>query len=127
MPTYIQTTKNQGIFLTTGTVTILSGASLSDSISLENRHLMSIIIPAAWTAAALTFQFSTDDVNYYNAFSLTAELTANTTAAAAGQIVNIPSTDAFHSARYLKIRSGTSGTAVVQAATRILTVVSMID
>ena len=68
MPTYIQTTKNQGIFLTTGTVTILSGASLSDSISLGNRHLMSIIIPAAWTAAALTFQFSTDDVTYYNAF-----------------------------------------------------------
>jgi hypothetical protein len=127
MPTYIQTTKNQGIFLTTGTVTILSGASLSDAISLANRHLMSIIIPAAWTAAALTFQFSTDGITYYNAYSLTAELTANTTATAANQIVNIPSTDAFHSARYLKIRSGTSGTAVNQLANRVLTVVSMID
>ena len=127
MPTYIQTTKNQGIFPITGTVTILNGASLSDSISLVNRHLIAIIMPSGWTAAALTFQFSTDNITFYNAFSLTANLTANTTAAAADQIINISSTDSFHGARYLKIRSGTSGSPVLQGADRVLTVVTMID
>lgn len=127
MPTYIQTTKNQGIFLTSGTVTILSGASLSDAIYLGNRHLSGIIMPAAWTSAALTFQFSLDGTNYYNAFSLTAELTANTTAAAANQSINIATSATFHGARYLKIRSGTAATPVVQGADRVLTVISTIE
>ena len=84
-------------------------------------------MPSGWTAAALTFQFSTDNITFYNAFSLTANLTANTTAAAVDQIINISSTDSFHGARYLKIRSGTSGSPVLQGADRILTVVTMID
>ena len=127
MPTYIQTTKNQGIFLTSGTVTILNGASLSDAIYLGNRHLSEIIMPAAWTAAALTFQFSLDNITYNNAFSLTAELTANSTAAAANQSINIATSATFHGARYLKIRSGTAATPVVQAADRVLTVISTIE
>jgi len=127
MPTYIQTTKNQGIFLTTGTVTILNGASLSDAISLGNRHLTEIIMPAGWTAAALTFQFSLDGITYNNAFSLTAELTANTTAALANQSINIATTATFHGARYLKIRSGTAAVPVNQGADRVLTVISTVE
>jgi hypothetical protein len=127
MPTYIQTTKNQGVFLTKGTVTILNGASLSDAISLDNRHLTEIIMSAGWTTAALTFQFSSDGINYNNAFSLTAELTANTTAAAANQSINIATSATFHGARYLKIRSGTAAVPVNQGADRVLTVISMIE
>jgi hypothetical protein len=126
MPTYIQTTKNQGIFTNTGTVTILNGDSLSDAISLENKVLIGIIMPSTWTTAALTFQFSIDGINYYNAFSLTAELTANTTAAAANSFINISKTAAFDSSRYLKIRSGTAASPVAQGGNRILTVVSIL-
>lgn len=126
MPTYIQTIKNQGTFTETGTVTILNGASLSDAINLENRTLVAIIMPSTWTAAALTFQFSLDGVNYFNAYSLTAELTATTTPAIANSFINIARTATYDSARYLKIRSGTAAAPVNQAADRVLTVVSIL-
>jgi hypothetical protein len=128
MPTYIQTIKEQGVFLTSGTVTILSGASLSDSIYLGNRHLTSIITSTAWTAASISFQFSLDNITFYNAYSLTAALTetASSTLTVAIQIA-IATTDTFHCARYLKLRSGTSASPVNQAADRVLTVISMID
>jgi hypothetical protein len=124
MPTYIQTTKNQGVFTTTGSVTILNGASLSSAINLENRILVGIIMPNAWTAAALTFQFSIDGVNYHDAYSLTAALTA--TPAIANSFINIAKTATFDSARFLKIRSGTTASPVNQLADRTLTIVSIL-
>jgi hypothetical protein len=127
MPTYIQTIKNQGIFLKTGTVTILNGASLSDSIYLENRHFVGMIMPSAWTTASISFLFSSDDVNFYNTYSLTAALTASTGATIADAIINIATTATFHGARYLKLRSGTALVPVTQGADRVLTIISMID
>lgn len=123
MPTYIQTTKNQGLFTTSGTVTIANGASLSGALNLENRTAVAIIMPAAWTAASITFQASVDGTNYYNVYTTSAELSATV---AASYFVVLPKTTGLEAVRYIKIRSGTSGTPVNQLADRIITVVSVL-
>ena len=120
MPTYIQTTRAIKNDFTTATATIANGASLSNAVSLGTSDLISIIMPAAWTAAALTYQFSVDGTNFYDAYSTTAELTA--TSAGASRIININAAT-YDAARYIKIRSGTSATPVNQAADRTLTLI----
>lgn len=120
MPTYIQTTRAIKNDFTTATATIANGASLSNAVSLGTSDLISIIMPAAWTAAALTYQFSVDGTNFYDAYSATAELTATSTGAS--RIININAAT-YDAARYIKIRSGTSATPVNQAADRTLTLI----
>ena len=77
--------------------------------------------PPTWTAADLTFQFSADNVTYQNAYDAAGtELTVVGTAAA-----NIPVDPLyFRCAPFLKVRSGTAGTAVAQAAARSIGLVS---
>jgi len=120
MPTYIQTTRAVKNDFTTTTATIANGASLSNAVNLGTSDLISIIMPAAWTAAALTYQFSVDGTNFYDAYSGTAELTATSTGASRMISINAATYDA---ARYIKIRSGTSATPVNQAADRTLTLI----
>jgi hypothetical protein len=120
MPTYIQATKAIKNNFTTTTATILNGASLSNIINLGSNDLISIIMPSSWTAANITYQFSIDGVNFYDAYSTTAELSS--TAAVASRIISINSAN-YDAGRYIKIRSGTSATPVNQAADRILTLI----
>lgn len=120
MPTYIQTTRAVKNDFTTETATIANGASLSNAVNLGTSDLISIIMPAAWTAAALTYQFSVDGTNFYDAYSGTAELTA--TSAGASRMISINAAT-YDAARYIKIRSGTSATPVNQAADRTLTLI----
>jgi hypothetical protein len=106
---------------TTITVTIDSLASLSSAINLGNRRVKGIQMPASgWVTANLTFQVSynggstyqnyyVDDVEHTMASAVATNLNAN------------PRT--WVGVSYLKIRSGTSGTPVVQngaAATRTI-------
>jgi hypothetical protein len=96
---------------------IANGASLSDAIDLGGRRLGAIVMPAAWTAAALTFQVSVDGTNYYNLYDqdgVEFSLSADTSRT----IVIDPSYFALF--RYIKIRSGTAGVPVNQGADRIL-------
>lgn len=105
-------------------VTITNGTSLSDAIDLGAATLFGIQLPAAWTTANLTFQGSTDGVTYANLFdSNGTEITATV---AASQFVVMATPPQWIGLRYLKIRSGTSGTAVNQAADRTLQIVSVI-
>jgi hypothetical protein len=120
MPTYIQHTRAVVNDFTTTTATIANGASLSGIVDLGLSDLVAIIMPSAWTAANLTYQFSIDGVNFYDAYSATAELSS--TAAAASRIISINAAN-YDAGRYIKIRSGTSATPVNQAADRILTLV----
>ena len=110
------------------TVTIASGASLSDAIDLSGKEvvlsglrLLAIEMPAAWTAADLTFQASMDGgttyTNMYNADG--DEITV--TAAASRFIVLDPAT--FCAVTNIKIRSGTSASAVNQVDAVTLTLV----
>jgi hypothetical protein len=100
------------------TAVIANGASLSGSVYLGSLTLLSIIMPAAWTAASLTFQVSNDGTNWNNLYD-----TANTEVAytvAAGNALAVEP-DKFAGWRFLKVRSGTTAAAVAQAAERTFT------
>lgn len=94
---------------------INAGQSLSDVIDLFGITNLAFHIPAVWTTANLTFQgCDTPDGTFVNIYdSAGNELTA--VAAASRLIVDIPE---LLPVRYLKIRSGTTGTPVLQAQTR---------
>jgi len=101
-------------------VTIASGASLSDAADLTGGALVGIIMPAAWTAASLTFQGSVDDSTYNNVYNDSGS--EYTVAADASRLIVLDPAD-FVSARHLKVRAGTSGTPVNQGAARTITLV----
>lgn len=102
-----------------GTVTIPNAGSLSEGQDLQGARLTGIRMPAAWTAASLTFQVSVDGVNYVNLYNLNGEVTY-ATGASYGISLNA---EDFLSWRYVKVRSGTAGGAVAQGADRVLTLV----
>lgn len=99
--------------------TIANGASLSGAVDIgAARRLLSITMPAAWTAAGITLQISNDGTNYadvYDAYGTEYAMTV-----AASRCVLIPAD--LRRVRYLKIRSGTSGTPVNQAAERVIAI-----
>lgn len=109
---------------TSGTTTTLiaNGASLSSSINLTASRLVVITMPAAWTAANLTFQISYDCTNYADLYDATG--TEYTVTAAASRAILITAAD-FIGIQCFKIRSGTTGVPVNQAADRTLNLVIM--
>ena len=108
--------------ITTTTATIDAGASLSAGIRLPNAHyLAAILLPAAWTAAGITFQGSADGVTYGDIHA--SDGTELTLTVAAGQLVTLTA-DALRAVPFLKVRSGTAAVAVNQAAARTLTLIT---
>lgn len=111
----------------TATGTIASGASLSGVIDLRpfvqkgNQRAVAIIMPAAWTTAGITLQGSADCTSYFNVFIQAGTEYTVTTPLASEYIVLTPND--LVGMNCLKIRSGTSGSPVVQGADRIMTVV----
>jgi hypothetical protein len=108
-----------------GSVTIASGASLSGAINLGDKVLSAIIMPASWTAAALTFQASDDGGTtwkdmYDDGGNEISILSAN---AVAGRRISVDPS-AFAGIDLIKVRSGTSGSATAQGADRVITLVS---
>lgn len=102
--------------------TIASGESLSAAIDLTGCVPVAIIMPASWTTADLTFQASdlASSATYSNVYDeFGSEVVVS--AAASRHIVLDPST--WVSCRNIKIRSGTSGTAVNQGADRTIKLV----
>jgi hypothetical protein len=102
-------------------VTITNGQSLSPAVDMGGTTLVSIQMPAAWTAAGITLQGSSDGVSFFNIFSSTGVEYA--LAAAASSFIVLDPVDML-GVRYMKIRSGTAGTPVNQAADRVLTLVT---
>lgn len=104
------------------TVTIAAIASLSDAIDLNGFTLAGIIFPAAWTAASVTFAVSTSetDAAYNPLYTKTAEY--EITAAAADRVITGLGPD-FLGVQGLKVRSGTAGAPVNQAAERVITLI----
>ncbi len=96
---------------------IAASASLSGAIDCEDTRISRIQIPSAWTTANITFQTSVDGVTYadlYDSFGVEYVVTA-----AASREIILPLAD-FLGIRFLKIRSGTTGTPVTQSAARSL-------
>ena len=107
--------------LTQTPVLIGNGTSLSAEIDLGIKVVVGIAMPAAWDAAALTFQGSIDGVTWI-------ELTTSAGAAlsytvAAGQFIMIDPT-LWRGINAIKVRSGTLGTPVNQTANRTLTLIT---
>lgn len=102
------------------TFTIAESASLSTAVDMRACTMARIIMPAAMTGTALTFQHSEDGVTYtnlYDAFGTEVTITS----AASRTIVLSPGD--WWLLRYLKVRSGTAGSATAEAAARTIKVV----
>lgn len=108
------------------TVTIASSASLSDAVNFvdgslfyqERPALCGIIMPGTWTTADLTFQASEDGSTFNDLYDeLGAEVTVT---AAASRYIRLSPAD-WARIRHLKVRSGTSGSAVAQGGDRTIT------
>jgi hypothetical protein len=108
---------------------IANAASLSGAVDLGSDRLHRIVIPAAWTAAGITFQASPDGTTYYDLYNVASDGTATeVTIASAGVVANrslVLDPSVFLGIRWLKIRSGTSAVAVNQGAARTILLVTV--
>jgi hypothetical protein len=98
-------------------VTILNGASLSNAVPLYGGLPAVIEMPAAWTAAVLTFQTSGDNTNFFNVYDDAGSEVSITTDAS--RRIRLEPTQ-WAGISQIKIRSGTAGAAVNQGGDRIL-------
>lgn len=99
--------------------TFAAGQSVSDAQNLNQRVLLELWMPAAWTAAGLTLQQSRDgatgwsDVYDQDGGEVTLQ-------AAAGRCIKLrPNT--LLGAGFVRLRSGTGAAPVVQAVQRVIT------
>ena len=107
---------------------ISSGSSLSGVIDMsafalnkDNYRLFGIVMPSAWTAANLTFQASYDGgTTWVNVWDATGD-EMSVIADANRWIALIP--DALSAISFLKIRSGSSSSAVNQSSDRTLNLI----
>ena len=98
------------------TATILINASLSDIVDLKGADLIRISMPAAWTAAAITFQVDDGDGTFRNLWMDWGwELWVDTVA---GRSIEASVFLRMQQMNRIKVRSGTSGAPVVQLGER---------
>ena len=110
----------QQVNLATFSVLIASGTSLSAEVDLGANSLVGIAMPAAWTAADLTFQVSPDGgVTWLELQNISAAVDFK---AAAGQFIAVDPT-MLRGFNALKVRSGTSSVPVNQGANSTLTLI----
>jgi hypothetical protein len=102
-------------------VTVADSASLSGAIDIGTYVVCGFIPDSGWNTAALTFQASFDGTTYYNLFNGASEL-AYAAIAASSWVAVDPAV--FMGVRFLKVRSGTSGSAVNQTGASVVTVVT---
>lgn len=95
-------------------VSIANGASLSGVVDLGDGAVAGIIMPAAWTAASLTFQVSRDGTTFYDLYSGATEYSVTGVA----DVYQALDPNIFRGVRYVKVRSGASAAAVAQGAAR---------
>lgn len=114
--------RNSVISLTDfATTTIASGQSLSTAVDLGGLRLFGIVMPAAWTTAALTFQMSPDGgATYNNMFDDSgAEFLIQSDVSRYIMLDPV----AFAPVQWLKLRSGPAAAAVAQSASRTIKLV----
>lgn len=108
----------RGATPTTQTVTIANGAAISGNVELT-APMFGIDMPAAWTAADLTFQVSADGGTYSDLYD---ELGVETNVkAAASRAIRFTNPGQWLGVRFLRIRSGTAAAPVNQGGARVLT------
>lgn len=101
-------------------VTIANGTALSGAANVQGRDVVGIIMPAAWTAAAITLRASGNGVDFADVFS-TGGTEVNYTVAASRYIPIEAGT--LSGMQALILRSGTAGVPVNQGGERAIGVV----
>jgi hypothetical protein len=96
---------------------IAANASLSEAIDVTGLVCLTLEMPAAWTAAAITFAGSLDGENFFPVYDTNGDEVSITVAAS--RVIPLDLTR-FHGLRQLKVRSGTAGVPVNQAADRVI-------
>ena len=87
---------------------------------MKGYHLVGLLMPAAWTAAALTFQATLDDATYKDVYDrFGSELSCTV---AANRYVALSPSD-LRPVESVKHRSGTGATPVAQGSAAVLTLV----
>jgi len=102
--------------------TIANAASLSGEVDLGGASRIAIQMPAAWTAANLTFQASDESGGTFADVVNDAGTEIVVTATISQVIVIVTALKELAGLRFIKIRSGTSATPVAQGAERVLKV-----
>jgi hypothetical protein len=101
---------------------IANGESLSAAIDLGSLRAHRLDMPAGWTAAAVTFQVSSDGEAYEDLYTVAGEYVIAQDVAGAGRTI-VFDPMVFFAIRWLKVRSGTAAAPVAQAADRALRIV----
>lgn len=99
------------------TITGEDETGLSDAVAMEGYIPTQILMPSAWTAAALTFQNNESEL--VDTTGAAVQVTAD-----AGQSIILPMSQ-WVGVSFLRIRSGTSGTPVAQAADRLIRIIGI--
>lgn len=102
--------------------TIAPGASLSGPVATGVDTLVGISMPAAWTAAALTFQVSPDGGTTWQELYDGAGNEISITAAA-GQFIQMTSY-LWRGMNMFQVRSGTAAAPVAQSAGAVITLIA---
>jgi hypothetical protein len=103
------------------TATIANGASLSDAVNIAHADLFAIEMPAAWTAASMTFQGSYDGSTYSDLYDDAGTEIAFTVDASRYVLIRTPAQ--FFGLKKLKVRSGASASAVNQGGARTINLI----
>jgi hypothetical protein len=111
----------RAFFLRTVTIPADADGLMDAGIDTEGYLLQAIYMPADWTAGDLTFQAATTlDGTYYNVYD-DADAEVKVEVAEDRVVVLGTITKNFAGIKFLKLRSGTSGSPVQQGAIRTLT------
>lgn len=110
---------------TTLTATIAEGdaTGLSTAVNIGELKPLAIIMPAAWTAAAITMQSSMDGVTYHDVYIKGTEYSLTV---GVDRHVLLDPGELEGVGPYIKLRSGTAAAAVEQTTgdDRVLTIVA---
>lgn len=97
---------------------IPASGSLSNTLNLEDYQFCGFYMPADWTAANITILASTArNGTYQSLYQYGLEVKENVVA---GKFCAVENPTAFAALQYIKLRSGTEGTPVTQAAERVI-------
>lgn len=113
-----------------GGVTILPGPTISAGTSLSPSQnpgkvgtgmLVGIITPPAWDPAPLTFQWSFDNITFYDIFER--DGTEAQFVVRPNTIVAVASPFGLYNVPYVKLRSGARSSPINQSADRVFSVI----
>lgn len=108
-------------------VVLGTGTSLSPAADLLGYDFVAVAMSGGWAAADITFQTSRDGIQFHDVYDDAPTPVEVALGAGAFSWVQIPSTLFRQFGRFVKIRSGTSGTPVTQFDNRRLYAIGRSD